>query len=72
MLLHTRRLLLRPLARSDAASYHAILGEPDVRRYLLDDQIVSREWVDAEIDRGLALFPSNGCGTWALTLREAS
>jgi ribosomal-protein-alanine N-acetyltransferase len=36
-----------------------------VRRYLLDDELVSIEWVDEMIQKSLQLFTSAGYGLWA-------
>jgi [ribosomal protein S5]-alanine N-acetyltransferase len=40
-----------------------------VRRWLLDDVQVAREWVDEEIAESERRFAAGGCGLWAL--REA-
>lgn len=45
----TARLDLTPVAMSDAASLRRVFRDADVRRYLLDGQAVSAEWVEAEI-----------------------
>jgi [ribosomal protein S5]-alanine N-acetyltransferase len=63
---HTARLMLRPLAVRDATAFHRLLVEPSVRRYLLDDTIVSRAWAEHEIRQSRALFASTGCGLWSL------
>ncbi len=39
-----------------------------MRRFLLDDAVVTREWVASEIERSRRLFDANGYGTWAVTL----
>jgi [ribosomal protein S5]-alanine N-acetyltransferase len=40
-----------------------------VRRWLLDDTLVSREWVEQEIIESQSRFVDGGCGLWAV--REA-
>jgi RimJ/RimL family protein N-acetyltransferase len=44
-ILLTRRLRLRPCAEADVPRLHALLTHPDVRRYLMDDIVVERQWV---------------------------
>ena len=41
----TARLELRPFADADAAELMRVFQDPAVRRYLLDDLIVTPEWV---------------------------
>ena len=64
--LNTDRLILRPIASSDLAALHEFWNNPEVRRYLWDDQQMSREAV-AEIvaasencfaELGSGFFPS--------------
>ncbi|MYG14759.1 MAG: GNAT family N-acetyltransferase, partial [Gammaproteobacteria bacterium] len=46
--LQTKRLTLRPLAEADLSALHRFWTQPDVRRYLWDNEIISIERV-AEI-----------------------
>ena len=68
--LRTERLELRPFEAADLDDLHVLFTEPDVRRHLLDDEIMSLEWVEDEIAKSEARFADNGCGLW--TLRELS
>lgn len=69
--LGTSRLSLRPVRPGDADELLRIFTAPDVRRYLLDDEVVGAEWVDEEVRRSDALFRERGCGLWAIRLRNA-
>ena len=64
--IETARLRLRPYRPEDLDALHAFFTDPGVRRYLLDDAIVSREWVAAEIRTSMELFASRGFGMWSV------
>jgi ribosomal-protein-alanine N-acetyltransferase len=65
--LDTARLTLRPFAGEDVGELHLLFIQADVRRYLLDDMVVSREWVEDEVAASRARFAEIGCGLWTLT-----
>lgn len=62
----TERLTLRPFAPEDGEELHALLTDPDVRRYLLDDVVVARSWVDEEIAASEDRFVELGHGLWSV------
>lgn len=64
----TPRLRLRPLTVRDVDHLHALLIQPGVRRYLLDDEVIPRERTQAFIDLSLASFAENGYGLWGATM----
>ena len=64
--LTTERLELCPFEPADLDELHELFAEPDVRRYLLHDEIMPLEWVEDEIAKSEARFADNGCGLWAL------
>lgn len=66
----TTRLRLQPLTLDDLDSIHAVWTNPGVRRFLFDDQIISREQAAAEINDSIDRFETHGCGLWAARLRE--
>ncbi len=68
--IETDRLLLRPYAPEDVDTLHRLWTTPEVRRYLLDDQIVARDFVVHEIEETRALFQKEGYGQYALWLKE--
>ena len=44
----------------------SLFRAPEVRRFLLDDQMVDRDWMMSEVATSEALFETHGCGLWAL------
>jgi RimJ/RimL family protein N-acetyltransferase len=64
--LTTERLELRPFRLEDGEALHALFTDADVRRWLLDDTVVPRGWVDEEIAESEARFAAGGGGLWAL------
>jgi len=62
----TARTVLRPFVEADEDELLALFREPAVRRYLLDDEQVSAEWVRAEITSSRARFDAPGTGLWAI------
>jgi hypothetical protein len=67
--IETRRLILRPLTAADCTAFHALLVEPGVRRYLLDDEVVTLDWVVGAIADSVRRFAVGDLGLWALRLR---
>ena len=65
----TERLMLRPFAAEDADELHALFTDLDVRRYLLDDEVVSRSWIEEEIAASEARFEEIGHGLWTIRRR---
>jgi ribosomal-protein-alanine N-acetyltransferase len=72
VVLNTGRLKLRPIATNDIDALHALWIDPDVRRYLWDDQILPREKVVEIVNQSLASFNSDGFGFFALELAGQS
>jgi ribosomal-protein-alanine N-acetyltransferase len=68
----TARLHLRPVCHDDLDSLFALWTEPRVRRFLFDDQIISREQAVNEIVNSIKRFEAHGCGLWRATAREGS
>ena len=69
LIITTDRLRLRPLSLADLEAVHALWTEPGVRRFLFDDQVISREQAAGEIDGSAARFSTTGCGLWGVRLR---
>jgi len=65
----TERLTLRPFGAEDIDVLLELFTDADVRRHLLDDTVVSREWVEEEVLSSQARFTESGCGLWTLTER---
>jgi [ribosomal protein S5]-alanine N-acetyltransferase len=68
LVLRTERLELVPFAREDAPLLHGLLTDPAVRRFLLDDEVVTLEWVEGEVEASLASFERHAYGLWKLLL----
>lgn len=62
------RLRLRPVAVRDAARLHEHWTAPGVRRFLWDDQVISRQQADALVAQSERLFAERGYGLWAIGL----
>jgi len=69
--IETNRLRLRPLYMADAEMLYRHWNEPDVRRFLWDDQAVSMAQVQAAIDTSNQLFHDYQYGLWAMLLKPA-
>lgn len=63
-MLRSARLEYRRLGAGDLDTFHALAVDPHVRRYLLDGEVMPREWADAELGSSDALFESRGVGLW--------
>jgi RimJ/RimL family protein N-acetyltransferase len=64
LVLETERLVLRPAAIDDLPAVEELWTDPDVRRFLFDDRIVSREEARGFLERSEASFRSDGYGIW--------
>lgn len=58
------RLRYQPIARSDLDAFHGLVQDGHVRRYLLDGDIVPRDWSEQRIRDSQALFERRGVGIW--------
>ncbi|NNL66503.1 MAG: GNAT family N-acetyltransferase [Myxococcales bacterium] len=66
----TERLKLRPVAPADGAALEALFADPVVRRWLLDDTIMPRAWIDEVIAQSEADFAARRCGLWRVGAAE--
>jgi ribosomal-protein-alanine N-acetyltransferase len=69
--IETDRLRLRPVVSNDADAMHALWTDPAVRRYLFDDVVIPRAFVDQEIATSEQLMATHGYGLWTLRLMNA-
>lgn len=67
--LRTERLVLRPLAETDLEDLHRISNDPLVRRYLWDDEPVSRATIEGVIRQSTRMFAEDGAGLFGIRLR---
>ena len=65
----TERLVLTPFSPADAVELLALFHEKHVRRYLLDDRIVDRAWIDREVAASNDRFRSENVGLYSTRLR---
>lgn len=64
--LGTERTRLRPFAPSLCSELRTLFRNPGVRRYLLDDQLVDKSWIDREVDTSQRRFEEGGLGLWSV------
>ncbi|HEX8088914.1 MAG TPA: GNAT family N-acetyltransferase [Blastocatellia bacterium] len=62
--IETSRLELRPLTADDVDDIHRLWIHPDVRKYLWDDEVISREQAAGVVVESSALFRTRGFGLW--------
>ena len=67
----TARIALSPFADTHVDSLLEFFRDPHVRRYLLDDSLVDREWVEEEVRSSRERFDAGSLGLLAAHLREA-
>jgi ribosomal-protein-alanine N-acetyltransferase len=66
--LRTPRLDLRPVTRDDIDSLHRFWTDPEVRRYLWDDEIISLSRSAGMVEASIASAESTGLGIWLMRL----
>lgn len=70
--IQTPRLRLSPFQRDEAAELHALWTEPEVRRYLWDDQVIPRDQTTRILLQSEELFARRGFGLWSIRRKVAS
>ena len=68
--LETERLRLVPFADIHLEALHALWTDPDVRRYLWDGRVISRDQAREIIRTSASNFGECGFGFWAMFPRE--
>jgi ribosomal-protein-alanine N-acetyltransferase len=66
----TARLIMRPFAAADLDNLHRLWVDPQVRKFLWDDQIISRETAIAVIESSIESFVNRGFGFWAICFKN--
>ena len=64
--MRTERILLRSWTREDVDSLHALWTAPEVRRYLWDDVVITRDTAEKVVESHLVTANRHGIGYWAL------
>lgn len=70
-IIRTDRLILRPIAPSDVDALHNFWTDPAVRKYLWDNEIISRETVEDIVAASERCFAEVGSGLFAVELAQA-
>jgi ribosomal-protein-alanine N-acetyltransferase len=70
--IRTSRLLLRPCATGDLDSLHGLWTNPEVRRHLWDDVVITRERAAEVLAASTESFAKHNFGFWAVTRPDAS
>jgi ribosomal-protein-alanine N-acetyltransferase len=68
--LETSRLLLRPFTANDVDEIHRIWIAPGVRKYLWDDEVISKAQAASVIADSIEHVERDGYGLWAVRLRD--
>ncbi len=69
-ILQTRRLVLRPVALADVPALHRFWTDPDVRRYLWDNEIISVAKVEELVASSEAFFEAVNSGFFAIEFAD--
>lgn len=69
--LSTQRLILRPIAPADVDALHHFWTDPAIRKYLWDNEIISREMVADIVRDSDQCFRDLGSGLFGVELRDA-
>ena len=65
----TERLRLSPFDQQEIEQLHALWTQPEVRRYLWDDQVIPRSQTAEILHRNQELFATQGFGLWSIRQR---
>ena len=68
--LETERLVLRPRSEADLDALYRISNDPLVRRYLWDDEPVSRAQIEGIFAQSVREFAEKGLGLFGIHLRD--
>jgi len=69
--LETARLTLVPWSLDDIDALHQVWMDPHVRRYLWDDEVISRQRAAAAVEVAVASANQGGVGLWCVLLKVA-
>lgn len=66
------RLTYEPVSLENLDEFHALVQDEHVRRYLLDGEMLPREWSEARVRDSIKLFERRGVGLWIARDIESS
>jgi ribosomal-protein-alanine N-acetyltransferase len=69
--IETARLRIRPYRASDLDDLYRLWTDPDVRRYLWDNEIIPREIAMQALEASITSTREHGFGHWAVCPRES-
>ena len=70
LVITTARLHLEPLDPATLDSFHRLVIDPHVRRYLMDGEEMPREWSLAQLESSTRSFAEHGLGLWLARHRD--
>lgn len=70
--LETPRLALRAWSLDDIDALHHMWTDPQVRRYLWDDEVISRQRAASTVEAGVASARQTGVGFWCMLRKPAA
>jgi ribosomal-protein-alanine N-acetyltransferase len=70
MEIHAPRVRLRPYTLEDVDDLYRLWTDPEVRRYLWDDVLISREQAASVVRASIACFETRGFGQWVVLPRS--
>ena len=62
--LRSTRLRYHPVEPGTLDAFHGLVQDEHVRRYMMDGQVLPREWSEQRVQESRALFESRGVGIW--------
>jgi RimJ/RimL family protein N-acetyltransferase len=68
-IIETARLRLCPLTTDAVDDIHRLWIDPNVRKYLWDDEVISREQASSAVEESISLFQASGYGLWGVFAR---
>lgn len=68
--IETSRLRLRQFTYDDLDNIYQIWTNPAVRKYLWDDEIISKEKAENTLNYCIDFFKENGFGIWAIIYKQ--
>lgn len=68
--IETDRLLLRPFTPADLDALHRLWTDPEVRRYLWDDEIIPQDQTAGIIAGSQSCFESRHFGLWGIRRKQ--
>lgn len=70
--LETTRLILCPWSLADIDALHQMWTDPEVRRYLWNDEVISRETAASTVAKSVASADERGVGLWCALRKPRS